>query len=126
MIEAQSPLRWEKPDWQPDYGDTKAEFEHLRRLAEAVLSSIPHSTVELISPEPGLMYLRIERRDGAIAEAYSLCEAKKTEKRRYGLFLSPGASQEQEFYADSIADAVDILGVQSGQPSGTILNSDAK
>jgi len=104
-----TPITWEKPDWHPDHGDTKAEFEHLRRLAEAVLSSISQSTAELIVPEPGLMYLRIERSDGAIVAAYSLGEAKEMENRRYGLFLSPGASQEQEFYADSVAEAVGVL-----------------
>ena len=99
MIESQSPTSWDAPDWHPDFGNAKAECEHLRKLAVAVLSTIPQSTVELIVPEPGLMLLQIVASDGIAAEAYSLCDAKETENRRYGLFLSPGTPREQEFYA---------------------------
>ena len=109
MIESQSPTSWDAPDWHPDFGNAKAECEHLRKLAVAVLSTIPQSTVELIVPEPGLMFLQIVTSNGIAAEAYSLCDAKETENRRYGLFLSPGTPREQEFYANSVSQAICIL-----------------
>jgi hypothetical protein len=109
MKSAQAPANWEQPDWHPDFGDTKAEFEHLRSLAEAVLSSIPDTTVALVLPEPGLMLLQITRSGGPLAEAYSLVAPKGLEDRRYALFLAPGTSQEQEFYASSVTDAAGIL-----------------
>jgi hypothetical protein len=109
MKSAQAPASWEPPDWHPDFGETKAEFEHLRRLAEAVLSSIPEAAVALVVPEPGLMLLQIARSGGPPAEAYSLVAPQGLEDRRYALFLAPGTSQEQEFYASSVADAAGIL-----------------
>jgi hypothetical protein len=109
MIEPRSPTSWDVPDWHPDFGDAKAECEHLRELAAAVLSTIPRSAVELIVPEPGLMFLQIVTPDGIAAEAYSLGDTKGTKNRRYGLFLSPGTPREQEFYANSVRQAIGIL-----------------
>jgi hypothetical protein len=109
MESAQAPAKWVQPDWHPDFGDTKAEFEHLHRLAEAVLSSIPEATVALVVPEPGLMLLQITRSGGPPVEAHSLVAPKRLEERRYALFLAPGTSQEQEFYASSVDDAAGIL-----------------
>jgi hypothetical protein len=118
MIETRSPLSWKLPDWHADYGDAKGELEHLRSLAEAVLSSNPQSRAELIVPEPGLMYLELASSGGAPAQAFSICEAKAVGKRRYALFLFPGTSLEQELYADSIDEAVEILGGQWGSRNG--------
>jgi hypothetical protein len=115
MIESQSPMSWNAPDWHPDFGNAKAECEHLRKLALAVLSKVPYSTVELIIPESGLMLLQIVPPNGTTAEAYSLCGTKGTENRRYGLFLSPGIPREQEFYATSVSQAIRIL--QESVPS---------
>jgi len=118
MIEARSPLSWKLPDWHADYGDAKAELEHLGSLAKAVLSSNPQASAELIVPEPGLMYLELVSSGGPLAEAYSVCEARAVGKRRYALFLFPGTALEQEFYADSIGEAVEILGGQWGSRNG--------
>jgi hypothetical protein len=120
MVQTRSPLSWKLPDWHVDYGDARAELEHLRSLAEMVLSSNPQASAELIVPEPGLMYLELASAGGAPAQAYSVREAKAVEKRRYGLFLSPGTSLEQEFYADSIDEAVEILGGQWGGRNGDV------
>jgi hypothetical protein len=109
MIGSQSPMSWDPPDWHPDLGNARVECEHLRKLAMAVLSTIPQSKVELIVPEPGLMLLQIVTPDGTAAEAYSLCATKEAEDRRYGLFLSPGTPREQEFYANSVSQAIRIL-----------------
>jgi hypothetical protein len=109
MTQEQLPLSWEQPSWHPDYGDADAEFEHLRRLAEALLSSIPRASVNLAVPEPGLLYLQITWPGGRLAEAFSLCEGKGSEKRRYALILSPGAAQEEEVYADTVGAALDVL-----------------
>jgi hypothetical protein len=115
MTSSQAPANWEQPDWHPDFGDAKAEFEHLRGLAEAVLSLIPETSVELVIPEPGLMHLQVMWPGGALAEAYSLVKPKGSDERRYALFLAPGTSQEQEFYASSVDDAAGIL---RKRPSG--------
>ena len=61
------------------------------------------------------MLLQIVTSNGIAAEAYSLCDAKETENRRYGLFLSSGTPREQEFYANSVSQAICIL--QKGLPA---------
>jgi hypothetical protein len=125
MIKSQSPMNWDPPDWHPDFGNAKVECEHLRKLALTVLSTIPQSKVELMVPEPGLMILQIVTPNGMEAEAYSLCTAKETEDRRYGLFLSPGTPREQESYADSVSQAIRIL--QEGLPANSeVLTTAAK
>ncbi len=118
MIEAQLPLSWEAPDWHADFGDTRAEFEHLRSLAEAVLSSNPRAKVELVLPEPGLMYLELVSPGGPLAEAYSVNDPRAVDNRRYALFLLPGTSREQELYADSIHEVLELLGSQWKSKSG--------
>jgi hypothetical protein len=109
MNESQSPMSWKAPDRHLDLGDAKAECEHLRELAVAVLSKIPQATVELVVPEPGLMFVRINASQGTSAEAYSLRDAKDSSSRRYGLFVSPGTPREQESYANSVTRALGIL-----------------
>jgi hypothetical protein len=110
-------INWQVPDWHPDFGDARAECEHLQRLAVAVLSKIPRSKVELIVPEPGLMIVQIVKPDGIIAEVYSVDGSKEPEGRRYGLFLSPGTPQEKELYASSVSQAVGFLTAETGSSS---------
>jgi hypothetical protein len=112
MLTTRSPLDWRPPDWHPDFGDVAAEFEHLRALALSVLDSIPGSDVELVMPEPGLMYLHVARPDGMTAEVYSLDGAEST-TRRFGVFTSPGTDRENESYADSVGQAAETIATGS-------------
>jgi len=88
-----SPQDWNPPQWHPDFGDPKVEFEQLRARAIELLSDdaefrrfqdlpspyprlYPRAApikVTLETPEPGLMFLRIES-DNQIAEVYSVLE----------------------------------------------------
>ena len=60
-----------------------------------MLSSNPLAKVELVLPEPGLMYLELVSPGGPLAEAYSVSEPRAVDNRRYALFLLPGTSQSK-------------------------------
>lgn len=107
MIDSQFPNNWVIPVWHPDLGDAKAELEHLRTLALAICRTIPRSSVELETPEPGLMNLRITLSNGNLAEVYSLPD--EFGKRRFALFLSPGMPSEKELYTSSVQEALGYL-----------------
>lgn len=51
------PQSWVAPDWHPNFGDVQSELEHLRRLANALLSRNEERAVVLQCPEPGLLFL---------------------------------------------------------------------
>lgn len=103
------PETWSAPDWHPDLGDAKAELEHLRAFAMALLDAVPDATVELELPEPGLMNLAAQLPGGPEAEIFSVSANHSAGQRRYGLFLKPGTSDEQEIYEDNVEDAVACL-----------------
>ncbi|HWE37830.1 MAG TPA: hypothetical protein VG406_14775 [Isosphaeraceae bacterium] len=109
MLKTRSSLNWRQPDWHPDFGDAAAEFEHLQALALAVLSTISGAEVELVVPEPGLMYLHVARPDGMTAEVYSL-PGVGSASRRFGVFVSPGTDHERESYTDSVSQAIERIG----------------
>ena len=106
MTQSQSPNRWTAPIWHSDYGDTAAELEHLRALALAACSMTPRLEVELMIPEPGLMYIQATGPAGTVFECYSTLKPKEANSRIYGLFAITAASHEVEFYADSVEEAI--------------------
>lgn len=107
MIQRSKQLEhWSTPQWHPDLGDAKAELEHLRSFAMALLTAMPDARVELEVPEPGLMNLAVEAPDGASVEVYSVASNNAPGQRRYGLFLAPGTSEEREIYEDAVENAV--------------------
>ena len=102
---ARQPETWVAPDWHPDFGDAKAELDHLRAFAVALLAAIPDANVELELPEPGLMNLAVDLPNGTSAEIYSVSND-RPDGRRYGIFLEPGTDGECEIYQVAIDDAV--------------------
>ncbi len=108
MNDPQAPQSWVSPDWHADYRDGKSELEHLRSLAISVLATIARSAVKLEIPEAGLMYLSISLADGTVTEVHSLAGADRVE-RRFGIFPGADTPGEEEFYADSVDEAVRLI-----------------
>lgn len=106
---SKQPLTWHVPEWHPDLGDPQEEVRHLSSFANALLAILPHTCVELESPEPGLLYLAVRLPDGRLAEVYSTVAGDQPHARRYGMFFDPDASGETEIYAESIEDALSQL-----------------
>ena len=104
MISSEQPASWVTPDWHPDFGNAESELEHLRNLANLVLE-LPQLSVALAIPEPGLMFLVISREGMTLAEIYSNLVDTKSEQRKYGVFISPGSSEE-EAYSESAPEVV--------------------
>jgi hypothetical protein len=112
MTNSQSPNQWTAPQWHSDYGDATAELEHLRALALAACSMTPRLAVELMIPEPGLMYIQAKGADGIVLEAYSTSKPEEPNSRIYALFAISGPSDEEEFYADSVDEAIRFFKAQ--------------
>lgn len=100
------PSLWAVPEWHADFGDTVSELEHLRILAQYVQGQFPQLEIGLEIPEPGLMYVIVNREKECIAEVYSIATVASNGSRRYGVFVSPNASTEQDFYCESPGEVV--------------------
>ena len=110
MKDSHSPQSWVAPDWHAEFGDSKSELEHLRSLAMAVLVTVARSAVTLEIPEPGLMYLSISMPDGTVTEVHSVTGTQRVE-RRFGIFPRADTPGEEELYADSLDEAIRLIGV---------------
>jgi hypothetical protein len=107
MVNYSEPVHWEVPTWHPDFGDVNAELEHLRDLANVLTEEIPLLSVGLSVPEAGIMFLQVANRTkGALGEIYSLQMNGET---KYGVFLYPNSSAEEEHYTPSTREVVDLL-----------------
>jgi hypothetical protein len=111
MVNYSEPVLWEIPTWHPDYGDVKAELEHLRNLANIVIQQIPQLSVGLSVPEVGVMFLLIATDNKVVlAEIYSIHQSNGgINLRKYGIFLHPNSSAEEEHYTPSTRDVIDLL-----------------
>ena len=96
---------WHRPDWHPDHGDPGIEMGHLRSFAVKLLSAVPTATLTLETPEPGLLYVRVELASGTVAEVYSVPSPEDATHRRFAIFLCPGTAAESEIYVEAAEDA---------------------
>jgi len=110
MIDYSEPVSWAPPTWHGDFGDPNAELEHLRNLAKAVIEQVPPLSVGLSVPEVGIMFLLIATDNKEVlAEIYSIQSKEETNQRKYGVFLYPNSSAEDEHYITSIKDVIELL-----------------
>lgn len=109
MIILDAPATWRPPDWHSDFGDIKGEFEHLKRLASAIVDGATGLMVALELPEPGLMFLSISRAGEPQAEVYSVQTRDAGMERRYGVFAFPDSPEESEDYALSVNEALALI-----------------
>jgi hypothetical protein len=98
------------PSWHQDYGDVQAELDHLRSVAECVIERLPQLSVGLSVPEEGVMFLVITNQgENAIAEIYSIEFHDGNRQRKYGVFLQPNSTAEDEQYTPSTQRVVELL-----------------
>jgi hypothetical protein len=109
MNQSTSPRNWICPSWHPDWGNTKFEFEHLRHFALLLLAAEPNLTVDLKTPEPGLMYVNIRMPDSRVAEVYSVPCVGFPEKRQLAIFFAIGTPDDEEIYAETVQSAVNCF-----------------
>jgi hypothetical protein len=110
MVNYSEPVLWETPTWHSDFGDVKAELEHLRNLANVVIEQIPQLLVGLSVPEVGVIFLLITTDNKEVlAEVYSIQSNRRTNRRKYGVFLYPNSSAEEEHYTPSTKDVIDLF-----------------
>ena len=109
MVDYDEPDLWPSPSWHPDFGDVQGELEHLRYLANQVVEQAPQLSVGLSVPEVGLMFLVISHDRKVFAEIYSIQSKGANNKRKYGLFLHPNSSAEEEHYASDTRDVMEFL-----------------
>ena len=109
MTTEASPEYWQAPEWHEDFGDPRIELEELRSLAIAIRNSVPGVSLQLETPEPGLMELLIDLPNKEIVEVHSIATSLAAEGRRFAIFVSPETTDEIEYYSNSVVDALRFI-----------------
>jgi hypothetical protein len=121
MVDYTDPMSWIPPRWHQDYGDVQLELDHLRHVAQCVIEQLPQLSVGLNIPEDGMMFLVITNNSSekVLAEIYSIDSNGERRQRRYGIFLRPNSTAEEERYSPSTERVIDLLSFIGDERKGS-------
>ncbi len=109
MSDSQHPETWTTPVWHPDWGDPRAELEHLRDFSKSLLKRLPSACVELKIIEPGYMYVLVRLACATEAGVYSNKRLSSPGGRLLDIFVAPGEPDGDELDAQPTSAAVDYF-----------------
>jgi hypothetical protein len=120
-------LSWKLPNWHQDFGNPAEEFEHLQKLAFRVIAAASNACINFMTPEPGLMFIKLSLKSGREFEVYSVPSNCDTLGRKYAIFCNTGPVEIEEYFescdsavalivASSIATCGEVAGVDRSEP----------